>query len=109
MAALRSIVSKKKVRYQDDGFDLDLTYITDRIIGEAVPSWKPACQYTSILVLTAMGAPTEGSEAAFRNPMTEVQRFFESKHSGHYKLFDLRAEKGVAYDADKFREHYRMD
>lgn len=61
-----------------------------------------------ILVLTAMGAPTEGSEAAFRNPMAEVQRFFESKHRGHYKLFDLRAEKGVAYDADKFREHYSI-
>ena len=46
-----------------------------------------------------MGAPFEGTEAAFRNPMPEVQRFFESKHKGKYKLFDLRAEKGVAYGA----------
>ena len=44
-----------------------------------------------------MGAPSEGSEAAFRNPMSEVQRLFEAKHKDNYKLFDLRAEKGVAY------------
>jgi len=31
-----------------------------------------------------------------------VQRLFETKHSKHYKLYDLRAEKGAMYDADKF-------
>jgi len=81
-SAVRSLVSKKKIRFLDEGFDLDLTYITDRII--------------------ALGAPSEGSEAAYRNPLSEVQRFFETRHAGHYKLYDLRAEKGAMYDADKF-------
>lgn len=81
-AVVRSFVSKKKVRFVEDGYDLDLTYITPRII--------------------ALGAPSEGSEAAFRNPLTEVQRFFESRHAGKYKLYDLRAEKGAAYDPEKF-------
>lgn len=49
-----------------------------------------------------MGAPSEGSEAAFRNPMSEVQRFFDAKHPGKHRLFDLRGEKGVAYDPEKF-------
>jgi hypothetical protein len=49
-----------------------------------------------------MGAPSEGSEAMYRNPMAEVQRFFETRHPGAAKLYDLRGEKGAAYDADKF-------
>ena len=56
-AILRGKVSKKKKRYKQDGFDLDLTYITPRII--------------------AMGFPSEGAEAAYRNPLTEVQKFIE--------------------------------
>jgi hypothetical protein len=31
--AVRSLVSKKKVRFTEGGFDLDLTYITPRVIG----------------------------------------------------------------------------
>ena len=81
--AVRSLVSKKKVRYTDaDGFDLDLTYVTPRII--------------------AMGAPSQGVEGIYRNPLTEVQRFFETKHASKYRLYDLRAEKGAAYDSKLF-------
>jgi len=80
---LRNMVSKEKKRFQEDGFDLDLTYITPRII--------------------AMGAPSEGQEAIFRNPMGDVQRLLELRHEGHYKVYDLRAEKGAAYDPRCFK------
>jgi len=77
---IRHKVSKNKRRFQDDGFDLDLTYITDRII--------------------AMGFPSSKREAYFRNPLPEVLRFFEKRHQGHYKLYNLCAER--TYDIQKF-------
>jgi phosphatidylinositol-3,4,5-trisphosphate 3-phosphatase/dual-specificity protein phosphatase PTEN len=80
--ALRALVSKKKVRFQQDGFDLDLTYVTPRLI--------------------ALGAPSEGSESLYRNAMSEVQRFLGTRHAGHFRIYDLRAEKGAAYDPARF-------
>lgn len=34
---VRGIVSAKKYRFKEDGFDLDLTYITPRIVGMYLP------------------------------------------------------------------------
>ena len=57
---LRNLVSKEKRRFKDEKYDLDLTYINDKII--------------------AMGFPSSGSEAAYRNDADDVYQFFEERH-----------------------------
>ena len=58
----RHLVSQNKKRFTQDGFDLDLVYLTDEII--------------------CMGLPAEGKEAFYRNPIDVLVRFFESRHAG---------------------------
>ena len=70
---LRQMVSLKKQRFQQDGMDLDLAYITPTII--------------------AMGFPSEGREAMYRNPYTEVLQFFEKRHGTDYRVFNLCSER----------------
>ena len=74
-ATLRTLVSKKKKRFIDEslGVDLDLTYITDRII--------------------AMGFPSEGSESVLRNPLPDVKKFFSSRHRDKEMVFNLCSER----------------
>uniref|UniRef100_A0A4W4GKG6 Phosphatidylinositol-3,4,5-trisphosphate 3-phosphatase n=1 Tax=Electrophorus electricus TaxID=8005 RepID=A0A4W4GKG6_ELEEL len=83
--ATRRMVSENKRRYQKDGFDLDLTYVTDRVI--------------------AMSFPSSGKQALYRNPIREVARFLDTKHPDHYKVYNLCSEKG--YDPKFF--HYRVE
>jgi phosphatidylinositol-3,4,5-trisphosphate 3-phosphatase/dual-specificity protein phosphatase PTEN len=78
---LRGLVSKKKLRYKQDGFDLDLSYITPRII--------------------AMGFPSEGAEAVYRNPMEQVQKFFRQKHHERVRVYNLCSERKY--------EHAKLD
>ena len=70
---LRLAVSRNKRRYNDSigGFDLDMTYICDRVIAMAVPS--------------AINAP-------YRNDIFEVARFFSEKHYGRFLVFNLCEE-----------------
>lgn len=41
-----------------------------------------------------MGFPSVGAAAYYRNPLPEVQRFFETRHAGHYKIYNLCSERG---------------
>ena len=76
----RHTVSLKKNRFIHDGFDLDLTYITNKVI--------------------AMGFPCEGAQTLYRNRLTETLRFLEYYHRDHYLIYNLCEER--EYDAKKF-------
>ena len=73
---LKSLVSQDKNRFCFDGYDLDLTYITPRII--------------------AMGLPSTSLEALYRNNLTDVLNFFNERHPEHYKVYNLCEEKNYA-------------
>jgi hypothetical protein len=77
---IKHLVSKNKKRFLDEEFDLDLFYVTPRII--------------------AMGFPSEKVEGLYRNAMPDVQRFFASKHPGHFRVYNLCSER--EYDPAKF-------
>jgi len=78
----RRLVSKQKQRLKQDGFDLDLTYITDQVI--------------------AMGLPCTGVSAIWRNPQSEVIRFLNTYHENNFKIYNLCTRPQDQYDPEKF-------
>ena len=59
--------------HEQDGFDLDLTYITPNLL--------------------AMGFPSSGVKGMYRNPANEVKKFLASKHGEHYWVTNLCSER----------------
>lgn len=76
---LRSLVSGPRHRFKDAraNVNLDLAYITPRVI--------------------AMSFPSAGVEAAYRYPAASVARFLNERHGGKYLIFNLSERK---YDVD---------
>ena len=81
-APCRKSVSQSKRRFKEDGFDLDLAYITQNII--------------------VHGFPAIGLEHIYRNPRYEIRRFMDEKHDGNYKMYNFCCEPGRGYEPQVF-------
>ncbi|KDP47126.1 hypothetical protein JCGZ_22122 [Jatropha curcas] len=84
----RHAVSQNKRRYQEGGFDLDMTYITENIIAMGFPAGDMSSGFFGYV------------EGFYRNHMEEVIKFFETHHKGKYKVYNLCSER--LYDASLF-------
>lgn len=63
------MVSQNRLRYEDEQFNLDLAYITKRVI--------------------AMGFPASGMRKIYRNPVDQVEKFFHKHHNNKVKVYNL--------------------
>lgn len=79
MNFLRQIVSGKKNRMKEAGYNLDLTYVCPRVI--------------------AMSFPAEGLEVTFRNNISDVVSFVKERHGSDFHIYNL---SGRPYDIKKF-------
>lgn len=85
-AFIRRIVSGPKTRHVDDELhtDLDLAYITDRLI--------------------IMGWPASSFAALYRNRRKDVRRFLNERHGGKYRIYNLCPCDENSYDPDEFED-----
>lgn len=81
---VQSAVSGHKYRFKDGEFDLDLSYITERIIAMAIP---------------ASGAHF------WRNDAGEVARFLDKYHGSNYMIYNVSGRK--TYEDGVFSHHVR--
>ena len=78
----KRIVSKQKRRYQDSTFDLDMSYITEKVI--------------------AMGYPSTGMETLYRNSLADITKLFSVRHNNDVKVYNLCLEKDRIYNKNLF-------
>ncbi|CAN1322530.1 Phosphatidylinositol 3,4,5-trisphosphate 3-phosphatase and protein-tyrosine-phosphatase PTEN1 [Linum perenne] len=82
---LRNLVSKHRRRMLVEGYDLDMSYITDRVL--------------------AMSFPAQRMRAMYRNPLWQVKSVLDLRHGEHYKVYNLCIEE--SYDPTHF--HNRVE
>jgi len=54
---------------KEEGYNLDITYITERVI--------------------AMSYPATGFEVMYRNKLSDVSKYLDTKHEDHYRVYNL--------------------
>ena len=86
---IKKIVSKKKFRFEYEGFSLDLSYITENII--------------------AMGFPSEDIDKIYRNSVSDVKRFFTKRHPNKYKVYNLCSEREYEENTFEREAYYPFD
>ncbi|KAJ7695502.1 hypothetical protein B0H17DRAFT_1131536 [Mycena rosella] len=81
---IRRLVSGNKARFKDDALnlELDLVYVTDRVI--------------------IMGFPAEGLESFYRNNRADAKRFLEHRHGKNFWVFNFCPIRENSYSASFF-------
>ena len=77
---IRTVVSGKRIRLKEDGYDLDISYITPRILAMSYPAERFV-------------------QKIYRNDINTVAQYMNEKHSTKYWIFNL---SGIEYDAKPF-------
>lgn len=97
---IQKLVSKKKKRYTQDGFNLDLTCKSSAEVSIKLHIHIVVISLDILPNVIAMGFPANKIEGVYRNHIDEVEKFFEMKHNGNYKIYNLCSER--RYDIKKF-------
>lgn len=111
---VREAVSADRRRFKDAEFNLDLSYVTPRIIGSymlsrrmtpihLIPPWSNASFCPFLTGSKAMAIPTEGLQAAYRNHIDDVDAFLRRDHGENFMIWNLSE---FSYDA-KFSDKVR--
>lgn len=77
LRGLRQLVSGSKMRFQREGYDLDLTYVLPRLIALGLPAYSAL-------------------EQIYRNPISEVRSFLDHYHGQRYAIVNLCDERDYA-------------
>ena len=77
---LRHSISGSRIRFMQDGFDLDLAYVDQQMI--------------------AMPCPAVGRAAMLQNSLSQVARFFNERHPNQYLIVNTMEE--CTYDTKPF-------
>lgn len=98
---IKGMVSKRRRRFTEDGFDLDLTCIPFFAIISVICIVICIDIFVSTFLnhgvlttdirdnLIAMGFPAEKLEGVYRNHIDDVVKLLESRHKDHYKIYNL--------------------
>ena len=82
--------------HQQDQYTIDLTYITERVIG--APTLP---MHVNSIPWVAMSFPAEGMESTYRNRLDDVARHLHDRHAGHFMIFNLSERP---YNYSKFQD-----
>lgn len=87
---IRQFISGNKKRFIDRQYNLDLTYITPRII--------------------AMSYPSDGFSMIYRNNLHTVERFLRERHGKNYRVINLSGyQYNSSYFNNKVENYYWID
>jgi phosphatidylinositol-3,4,5-trisphosphate 3-phosphatase/dual-specificity protein phosphatase PTEN len=90
-STIKGLVSRKKKRYKEDGFNLDLTCKSTILL---FPLYFMLNNFFFFQIdifdnVIAMGYPAAKLEGVYRNHIDDVYKFLETKHKDHYKIYNL--------------------